>query len=284
MAQSMAGKVCVVTGANAGIGRVTALELARQGAHVVMICRDPQRGQATQGEIIAASGNQAVDLLLADLGSIQSTRAVAAQFLAKYDRLDVLVNNAGAVFYERQETADGLEKTFALNHLGYFLLTTLLLDRLKASAPARIVNVSSDAHRAGRVNFDDLQNRQKYSGFPVYAESKLLNILFTRELARRLAGSGVTVNVLHPGFVRTNFGKTNTGLLAILFGLFSRLFAISPEKGAETSIYLATSPEVAGVSGQYFSNKKAVAPASQAQDEESARRLWAESERIVSAV
>lgn len=278
----MAGKVCMVTGANSGIGKITALELAKRGATVVMVCRSRERGEAAQKEIIAQSGNDQVDLLLADLSSMASARAMVDKFKANYDRLHVLVNNAGALFAERQTSADGLEMTFALNHMGYFVPTVLLLDTLKASAPARIINVSSDAHRAGRVDFDDLQSKRKYSSFPVYAKSKLENVLFTVELARRLQGTGVTVNALHPGFVRTNFGgnSAGNGVVTFLFRLLIKLFAISPEQGAQTSIYLAASPEVAGVTGKYFDKKKAVDPTPQAKNLEIARRLWGESERI----
>ena len=280
--QAMAGKVCMVTGANSGIGKVTAAVLASMGATVVMVCRSRERGEAARQSVVTESGNKNVVLLLADLSSMASTRAMVDAFKARHDRLDVLVNNAGALFNSYQESVDGLEMTFALNHMGYFLPTVLLLDLLKASAPARIINVSSDAHRAGKVDFDDLQNRKKYSAFGVYAESKLENVLFTKELARRLDGAGVTVNALHPGFVRTNFGNnaTGNGFASMVLRLLSKLIAITPEQGAETSIYLASSPEVAGVSGAYFDKKKAVKPANQANDEAAARRLWAESERL----
>jgi NAD(P)-dependent dehydrogenase (short-subunit alcohol dehydrogenase family) len=283
MDQSMTGKVCMVTGANSGIGKVAALELAKRGATVVMVCRSRERGEAAQQEILAQRGNDKVDLLLADLSSMASTRAMVDEFKSKYDRLDVLLNNAGALFSKREESADGLEMTFALNHMGYFLPTVLLLDTLKASAPARIINVSSNAHRTGRVDFDDLQSERNYSSFPVYAKSKLENVLFTVELARRLAGSGVTANALHPGFVRTNFGGNTVGggIVTFLFRLFVKFFAISTEQGAETSVYLATSPEVEGITGHYFAKKKAVEPARQAKDMETARRLWEESERIM---
>lgn len=282
MDQSMAGRVCLVTGANSGIGKITALALAKRGATVVMVCRSRERGEAAQQEIIAESGNKNVDLLLADLSSLASARAMVDEFKSNYDRLHVLVNNAGALFSDRKESADGLEMTFALNHMGYFVPTVLLLDTLKVSAPARVINVSSDAHRTGRVDFDDLQSKRRYSSFPTYAKSKLENILFTVELARRLQGTGVTVNALHPGFVRTNFGGNTSGggIVTAIFRLFVKFFAIPPDKGAETSVYLATSPEVEGVTGQYFDKKKAVEPARQAREMETARRLWEESERI----
>lgn len=277
---SIAGKVCLVTGANAGIGRVTALELARQGAQVVMVCRSRERGEAAQAEIKQAAGNETVDLILADLSSQAEVRRAAAEFQARYDRLHILVNNAGAFFNQRLESADGLEMTFALNHLGYFLLTNLLLDQIRAAAPSRIINVSSDAHKGGRLNFDDLQSNRRYRGFQAYSASKLANILFTLELANRTQGTGITANVLHPGFVASNFGLNNSGLVRFGVKLTQRLFAISEEAGAETTLYLATSPEVAGITGKYFVKKKAVTLTGQAQDMAVARRLWQVSQEL----
>jgi len=273
--------IIMITGANAGIGKIAALELARQGATIVMVCRSRERGEAAQREIKQASGNNQVDLLIADLSVQADIHQLASEFKQKYERLDVLVNNAGAIFDQRQETADGLELTFALNHMGYFLLTNLLLDVLKASAPARIINVSSDAHRRGSINFDDLQHEKSYSGFPVYSESKLANVLFTYELARRLEGSGVTANALHPGFVNTNFGSTMSSIPAFFIGIISRLFAMSPEQGAETIIHLASSPEVEGITGKYFVEKKATRSASESYDEVVAKRLWLVSEELI---
>jgi NAD(P)-dependent dehydrogenase (short-subunit alcohol dehydrogenase family) len=274
-------KLIMITGANAGIGKVAALELAKQGHHIVMVCRSRERGAVAQAEIKAVSGSERVDLLIADLSVQADIHQLAAEFKQTYDRLDVLVNNAGAIFDKRQETADGLELTFALNHMGYFLLTHLLLDLLKESAPARIVNVSSGAHHRGSITFDDLQREKSYSAFPVYSQSKLANVLFTYELARRLEGSGVTVNALHPGFVNSNFGSSMSGIAASLFGLIARLFAISPEKGAETIIYLASSAEVAGVTGKYFVNKKATRSSGESYDEAVAKRLWEVSEQLI---
>lgn len=276
----MKDKICLVTGANAGIGRAAAQELAQMGAHVVMLCRSRERGEAAQAAIKEKSGNPNVDLLLADLSVQAETRRAAAEFRAKHSRLDVLVNNAGAFFYRRLETADGLEMSFALNHLGYFLLTNLLLEPLRAAAPSRIINVSSNAHKGARLNFDDLQSRRRYRGFQAYGASKLANILFTIELAERLQGSGVTVNAMHPGFVATNFGKNNGRLLQAIMNVMFRLFAVSEEKGAETILYLAASPEVEGVTGNYFVNKKAAAPSPAAQDKAAAKRLWEISERL----
>lgn len=277
---SVQGKICLVTGANAGIGRVTALELARQGAQVVMVCRSQERGEAAQVEIKQATGNEAVDLILADLSSQAEVRRAAAEFKARYDRLHILVNNAGAFFNQRLESADGLEMTFALNHLGYFLLTNLLLEPLRAAAPARIINVSSDAHKGGRLDFADLQATRRYRGFQAYAASKLANVLFTLELARQLQGTGITANVLHPGFVASNFGLNNEGVLRFGLKLVHRLFAISEEAGAETSLYLATSAEVAGITGKYFVKKKVVPLTGQAQDMAAAKRLWQVSEQL----
>lgn len=279
MSGSMAGKVCMVTGANSGIGKVTALELARKGATVVMVCRSRERSEKALAEIRQAVGGAAVELMIADLSSQQSVRALADSFRQKYDRLDVLVNNAGAFFLEREITVDGLESTFAVNHLGYFLLTNLLLDMLKASAPSRVVCVSSGAEAAGTINFDDLQGEQTYSHWRAYAQSKLANVLFTKELARRLEGTGVTVNCLHPGFVRTNLaGGSRLGRLLVAM---MRPFTISAEAGAETSIYLASSPEVEGVTGKYFIKKRAVEPRSRtARDFAVAKRLWQVSEQL----
>lgn len=276
----MKNKICLVTGANAGIGRETALALAKMGAHVVMICRSAERGRAAQEAIIAQSGNNQVDLLLADLSVQAEVRRVAAEFIERYSQLDVLVNNAGAIFTERQESADGIELTLALNHLGYFLLTQELLPLLKASAPACIVSVSSDAHYGGKLDFDDLQLRQGYAGFRAYAQSKLANILFTYELARRLEGTGVTANTLHPGFVASQFGRNSAGFMASLVRLL-QVFARSEAKGAETSIYLATAPELATTTGQYFADKKPKRTAAITYDTAVAQRLWAESERLV---
>jgi NAD(P)-dependent dehydrogenase (short-subunit alcohol dehydrogenase family) len=269
----MQDKICIVTGANSGIGKVTARELAKMGAAVVMVCRNQERGKTAQAEIKAASRNDSVDLMLADLSSQAAIRQLAQSFKEKYQQCDVLVNNAGALFMQRQLSKDGLEMTFALNHLGYFLLTNLLLDVIKASAPARIVNVSSEAHRGRKINFDDLQGEQSYSGYNAYGQSKLANILFTYELARRLEGSGVTVNCMHPGFVSSNFAKNN-GLLARVALTLLRPFARSPKKGAETAVYLASSPQVEGISSSYFIDKQEATSSPESYDEAVAQRLW----------
>src|SRR5256886_4444327 len=244
---SMQGKICMVTGANSGIGKATALELAQMGATVVMVCRDRARGEEARSEITTKSRNNAVDLLQADLSSQQSIRQLVEHFKQRYTHLHVLINNAGAAFTGRRETVDGLEMTFAVNYLAPFLLTHLLLDLLTASAPARIVNVSSDSHRSGSIQLDDLQAEKLYRPMRTYPQAKLAVVLFTYELARRLQGTGVTANCLHPGFVATNFaqsdGEPAVRPLVKLIGSFGT----SPEKGAKTSIYLASSPEVEGV-------------------------------------
>ncbi len=272
----MQGKTCLVTGAASGIGAVTARALAEQGAALVLVDRDEQKGLLTSQQIQQQTGNPAVEFVPADLSSQAEIRQLAQHFKSRYQRLDVLVNNAGAMFAQRQESVDGLEMTFALNYLGYFLLANLLLDTLKASAPARIINVSSRSHARAKINFDDLQSRSNYEGLKAYAHSKLAIVLFTYELARRLEGSGVTANTLHPGIVATNFSKNNHGGDG-LAGLAMRLFRfafLSPEQGAQTSIYLATSPQVAGMSGKYFVKCKAVRSAPASYDAATAGRLW----------
>ena len=252
---TMTGKVCLVTGATAGLGAVTAEALARRGATVDLVGRSRERGEATAEQIRRDTGNASVGFLQADLSQQAEIRQLADAFRERHARLDVLVNNAGGMFLKRQESVDGIEMTFALNHLAYFLLTDLLLDLLKASAPARIVSVSSDSHRwPGRIDFDDVQGRKRYGGLRAYGQSKLANLLFTFELARRLEGTGVSANALHPGFVATSFFGAGgmMGTSARLMQLAARLVAISPEEGAKTSIYLASASEVQGVSGKVF--------------------------------
>ncbi len=273
----MHSKVCMVTGAASGIGAATAQALAQQGATVLLVDRDAQQGAATVDQIKQQTGNAAVDLLVADLSSQQAIRQLARDFTSGYARLDVLVNNAGAIFDERRESADGIEMTFALNYLGYFLLTNLLLDTLKASAPARIINVSSRSHARARINFDDLESRTDYRGLSAYAHSKLAIVLFTYELARRLEGTGVTANALNPGIVATSFGRNSRGALGFIMRLFRPLF-LSPEQGAQTGVYLATSPEVEGVTGKYFVQCKAVPSSPASYDAAVAERLWQVSE------
>ena len=269
----LAGKVCMVTGATSGIGKVTARELAQRGAVVVVVGRNEARSEAAVSQIRQQTANPSVDYLLADLSSQQEIRRLAGEFESRYSRLDVLVNNAGAIMLSRRESADGIEMTFALNHLAYFLLTNLLLDRLKSSAPARIINVSSNSHERAKLDFDDLQNRRRYRGWRAYAWSKLENILFSYELARRLEGTGVTVNALHPGLVGTNF-LANNGVLGRFLKMLVAIKGMSPEQGARTSIYLATSPEVETLTGRYFFQELEVPSSVASYDEDDARRLW----------
>jgi len=272
----MAGRICLITGANRGIGRATALGLAKVGATVVLVCRDSERSAVAQAAIRAESGNPAVDLLIADLASQSAIRQLAADFKERYQQLHVLINNAGLAKKERTLTEDGLEMTLAVNHLAPFLLTHLLLDVLNASVPARIISVSSMVRKWGEIAFDDLQGEQDYDMDRAYNQSKLANVLFTYELARRLEGTGVTANSLEPGMTVTDFGREYTGFKAFMSRLW-RVFMKSPEQGAETSIYLASAPEVAGVSGQHFIDKKAVGSAEATYDAVLARRLWAAS-------
>ncbi len=268
-------KVCLVTGANAGIGFATALGLAERGATVVLHARNPQKGEAALTDIRQRSGNERVHLLLADLASQAQIRQMAAEFQQRFARLDVLVNNAGIIPLRRQESADGLEMQFAVNHLAYFLLTNLLLDVLKTSAPARIVNVSSMVHTWGRIDWDDLQHERHYDATGVYAETKRMNVLFTAELARRLQGTGVTANCLHPGVIATKLNIRYAGNDRASTASLAEL-----RRGAETSLYLATSPEVAGVSGRYFVGGRERETAV-LQDSTSAQKLWQISERLV---
>jgi NAD(P)-dependent dehydrogenase (short-subunit alcohol dehydrogenase family) len=277
---NMNGKICLVTGGTNGIGKSTAQELARMGATVVIVGRDAQKTSHVVQEVRAASRSNSVDSLLADLSSEQEVRRLAAEFKSKYSHLHVLVNNAGGFFMRRQLRSDGIEMTFALNHLASFLLTNLLLDTIKASAPARIINVSSNAHASGKIEFDNLQGERQY-GPKAYDNSKLANILFTMELARRLEGTGVTVNTLHPGFVATGFAKNNGKVIAALVSIFAPLVARSPAKGAKTSIYLASSPSVQGITGEYFFDSQVIPAAPQATDMVVARKLWDVSAEIV---
>jgi NAD(P)-dependent dehydrogenase (short-subunit alcohol dehydrogenase family) len=271
----MEGKVCLVTGATSGIGQVTAAELARRGARVIIVGRSSEKCAATQQQIRSQTRGAMVDSLVADLSSLAELRRLADQVGGRYPRIDVLVNNAGAMFWKRAESADGIEKTLALNHFSYFMLANLLLPVLRQSTPARIVNVASDAHKGVSINFDDIQFKGRYSGWKAYQQSKLANIVFTYELARRIAGTGVTANALHPGFVRTNFLQVFDEARA---GWFIRriadMVALSPERGARTSIYLASSPDVEGLSGRYFVKEKAEDSSPQSRDPAAAERLW----------
>jgi len=271
------GKVVMVTGANAGMGQEISLALAGMGASVVMVSRDRGRGEAARADVESKTGNQEVEVLLADLSSQQSIRQLVNEFETAHNRLDVLVNNVGITLARRTETVDGVEAVFATNHLAAFLLTNLLLPTLKASAPSRIVTVSSSAHSMGKIDFDDLQSVRGYSEIRAYNASKLANVLFTYELARRLAGSGVTANVVEPGFVKTNLR------VPFPFSLFSFMRG-SPVNGARPTVFLASSAEVEGVSGTFF-NQKGVATKSSklSYDDDAARRLWALSAQLTSA-
>jgi NAD(P)-dependent dehydrogenase (short-subunit alcohol dehydrogenase family) len=276
----MRGRVCLVTGATSGIGKATAHALATKGASVLLVGRDPQKGEATAREIREATANEDVEFLRADLSSQASIRELADRVLAEHDRLHVLVNCAGAFFRDGRVTIDGLEMTFALNHLAYFLLTTLLLDLLQGTAPARIVNVTSGAQSMGRIDFEDLQGERRYRGQAAYNQSKLANVLFTYELARRLDGTGVTVNCVHPGWVRTDFGHRNQPLAWRLMIAVVVPFMRSPEKGAETVVYLASDPEVVTVTGKYFHDLKPRRSSRLSYDEVVAARLWQVSEEL----
>ncbi len=275
------GKTVLVTGATSGIGKVTALELAKMGASVVIVGRNGVKiGQVIQ-QIKDRSQNPAVDGLDADLSSMAEVRQVAQLFRQKHPHLNILVNNAGAIFAHRMVTADGYEMTFALNHLAYFLLTNLLLDKLQASSPARIINVASRSHYGAVLDFDDLQNEKHYpyGGNRAYGQSKLANLLFTYELSRRLAGTAVTVNAVHPGTVATGFGENNGGMMHLGMQIFHQ-FSLTPEQGADTIIYLAASPDVEGITGKYWSERKEVISSPVSYDEAAQKRLWELSARL----
>ena len=269
----MAGKICLVTGATAGIGEATASGLASLGATVIVAGRNTERCSAAVERIKQGTKNPEVAYLVADLSSQREVRRLAIEFKTRYPRLDVLVNNVGAINLARRSTVDGIELTFALNHLSYFLLTDLLIDLMISSAPARIVNVSSSSHRQTEMNLENLQGPGRYRGFRAYAQSKLGNVLFSYELARRLEGTGVTANALHPGVVATRF-LANNGKIGPLFSFLFGLRGISPEEGARTSVYLASSNEVEGVTGGYYEKSQAVRSADPSYDEDTAARLW----------
>ena len=279
---SMTGKTVLVTGATNGIGKITALELSKMGARVLLVARDPSKGAATIDEIKRAVPDANLELLLADLSLMSDTRKLAEEVKAKVGALDVLVNNAGAIFTERKVTSEGLEQTFALNHMNYFLLTNLLLEQLKAAPAARVVNVSSEAHRFGRVNFDDLQSLKSFAGMNVYGNSKLMNVLFSNALTRRLEGTKVVTNALHPGVVATGFAQSSAGPWKWMFDLLRFIpgAMITPERGAETSVYLASSDAVQGVTGAYWNNKRIAKASASSQDRDVQERLWLESQRI----
>jgi NAD(P)-dependent dehydrogenase (short-subunit alcohol dehydrogenase family) len=275
----MGGKVVLITGGTSGIGKAAATALAGMGATVVITGRNEERGKRALQEIREESGNDGVELILADLTVQDEVRRLAEELRERHNQLEVLVNNAGLVLSERTETPDGIETQLAINHLAPFLLTNLLLDLLKESAPSRIVTVSSDAHRWAKIDLDDLQSRKRYRGMQVYGKTKLANIMFTYELAERLEGTGVTANCMHPGGVNTNFGNNQGGPMNLLFRLF-KPFMRSPEQGADTLIYLASSPEVEGMTGKYLADRKVKAASDAAYDETTRKRLWEASEEL----
>jgi NAD(P)-dependent dehydrogenase (short-subunit alcohol dehydrogenase family) len=275
----MEGKVCVITGATSGLGLEAAEKLAKMGARLVLVGRDPVRGDATLARLRAAAPGTSPSIYYGDLSKLSEMRRIAAAIGNAEPRIDVLINNAGSMFASRHETADGLEMTFALNHMAYFVITNLLLGRLQAAEIGRIVSTASAAHSGQKLDFDDLQSKRRYSAARVYGRSKLANILFTRELAQRLSGTRVTANCLHPGFVSTRFGADN-GLFARLAIRVAMLGAIRVEEGADTIVYLASSPEVAGLSGGYYQRRRPVQASAESQDLGAARRLWTESARI----
>ena len=276
----MNGKTVLITGASAGVGLQSAIGLAKLGAEVVMVGRDEARTAQAAELVRSQTGNQAVSYLLADLSSLKDVRKLAQEFKDKYKKLDVLLNNAGAIFLSRKTSVDGYEMSVALNHLNYFLLTSLLLDMVKAGPSGRIVNVASRAHYGGHVNFDDLQSQHGYNGMRVYGMSKLMNVLFTYELARRLQGTNVTANCLHPGFVASNFATNNGWFVRIAMNFMGS--RISVEDGAKCSIYLASSPDVQGVSGKYFNyDLKETRSSDESYDEAEAKRLWDVGEQLV---
>jgi retinol dehydrogenase-14 len=279
----MTQKICLVTGANSGVGKEIALALAGAGAHVIMVCRSAERGRATLEEIKTITGSTAVDLLLADLSSQREIQLLAKTIHERYDRLDVLINNAGVVLYEKKLSADGIEMTLATNHLGPFLLTALLLDLLKKSAPSRIINISSGIHKWAKIDFEDLQyEHKKYRFMKAYAQSKLLMNLVTFELARKLEGTHVTVNALHPGAVKTSLGSdsANSLILKILDKII-KIFFISPKKAAQTPFFLAVSPVMEGITGKYYVNGKSVSASPSSYDADLAKKVWEISEDLL---
>jgi NAD(P)-dependent dehydrogenase (short-subunit alcohol dehydrogenase family) len=275
----MNGKVILITGSTSGIGKASAVALASMGAEVVIVGRNEERGERAADEVRRESGNEKVSLMLVDLSVQADVRRLAEEFKERHDRLDVLVNNAGLVQSKRTETPDGIETQLAINHLAPFLLTNLLLGLLKASGPSRIVTVSSDAHRWAKLDLDDLQSRKRYRGMQVYGTTKLANILFTRELAERLEGTGVAANAMHPGGVNTNFGSNQGGPMSLLFRAF-KPFMRTPEQGADTLIYLASSPEVEGMTGKYLADRKVKVASDVAYDETLQKKLWEASEEL----
>jgi len=277
----MNGKVCLVTGATDGIGKVSARVLAELGAKVIIVGRNPEKSAIVLAELRSISGNENIDLLMADLAVMQEVRDLAEQVISRYDRIDVLLNNAGGYFTKHEITSDGLEMTFALNHMSYFLLTNKLMELLKYSAPARIVNVSSDAHYSVDIEFENLNGEQEYKAWKAYQKSKLANVLFTNELLKKVPGN-ITVNCLHPGFVATNFGHNNGGFFGPVLKIAQRISAIDPEEGAKTSIFLCSAPEVKGVSGKYFYKCQPKTSSRESRNMDTGKRLWQISSDIAS--
>ncbi|WKN32271.1 SDR family oxidoreductase [Porifericola rhodea] len=277
----MKDKICLITGANSGIGKVTARELAKKGAHIIMLCRNEQKAENAREDILRVCGHDKVDIVLADLSSTKQIKEAAAKIRSEYPRIDVLINNAGMIMgNDRETTEDGFEWTFGVNHLAPFLLTHLLIDKVLASKKGNIITVSSEAHRFANFDLNDLQMQRKYNGLKAYANSKLCNILFTHELAKRLKGTQTVSNTLHPGAIASNFGKGVSGFFGFVMKL-SRPFMISEEKGAETTIYLASSEEGYTANGLYFKNKKPASPTKVATNDYNARRLWEVSEELL---
>ena len=276
----MKNKTVLITGANSGIGKATATALAIQGANIVMLCRNKEKAEAAKKEIIEKTKNNNIEIIIADVSNLNDVRRAAKEFLEKNTKLDVLINNAGLIFGKRENSVDGIEATFATNHLGHFLLTNLLLDTIKNTPKARIIHLSSVAHTIAKPNWDDIENKKKYDFARVYAEAKLYTLMFSNELAKRLEGTGITSNAVHPGLVGSNFGATSKNWYEYVVKLVQP-FLISNEKGAATSIYLASSPEVEKISGKYFSKKKTTSPSNASQNKESWKKLWDISEKMV---
>ena len=280
----MKDKICLITGATDGIGKETARCLGKQNAQLILVGRNPEKGEKVQKKLIAITGNDQIDIMTADLSNMNAIQKLSVKIHKKYNKLNVLINNAGAFFSKREITDDGFEKTFALNHLGYFLLTKLLLDLIKKGKDPRIINVASGAHIGATLDFDNLQGKNDYSGWAAYKRSKLMNIMFTYKLAELLKDTPITVNTLHPGFVRTRFGDNNTGIVGIGLNLVKKIGAISIKKGAETSVFLATSPTVKGVSGKYFVKCKPEKSSSSSYNKSDIDRLWRTTDECLSSL
>ena len=280
----MKDKICLITGATDGIGKETVRCLGKQNAQLILVGRNPEKGEKVQKKLIAITGNNQIDIMTADLSNMNTIQKLSAEIHKKYNKLNVLINNVGAFFSKREITDEGFEKTFALNHLGYFLLTKLLLDLIKKGKNPRIINVASGAHIGATLDFDNLQGKNDYSGWAAYKRSKLMNIMFTYKLAELLKDTPITVNTLHPGFVRTRFGDNNTGIVGIGLNLAKKIGAISIKKGAETSVFLATSPTVKGVSGKYFVKCKPEKSSSSSYNKSDIDRLWRTTDECLSSL